>query len=92
MARNPQVKLAITPHHREVLEWIADVRGVAPATQAGLLLRAAIDGLLDDPEIRRAWAHRTRRRALEELEGDIEGEDLATGALARAEGLARHAR
>ncbi len=75
MARLAQLKIGISPYHRELLAWGADKLGITPATYARELLTETLARLLDDQDIRREWTRRPRR-SLEALEAAWDGDGL----------------
>jgi hypothetical protein len=62
--RTAQLKVALSPHAREVLLWRADAEAQPPARLARVLLERALAETLDDPATRRAWNMRERGRTL----------------------------
>jgi hypothetical protein len=77
--RTVQLKLVLSPHAREILEWRARGEGQPTARVARTLLENACVRYLDDPAIRRAWATRARATPAQ-LEGALLAEQPPTAA------------
>src|SRR5689334_776770 len=58
--RTAQLKVALSPHARELLLWRADAEAQPAARLARRLLEQALVATLDDPAMRRAWSLRER--------------------------------